>query len=114
MQALLWYAAAFFVLVKLAATLWYVCQPDAVAVTDTLRGRTLYYAGKFSPALFVATLLARECIRRAPWVELVALAVALVVAVAMAAVAIRRRSEGRSFGLVHDLRRGSIPKDRSR
>lgn len=105
MQTVLWYAAVFFALVKLTSTLWYVCQPDAATVTDTLHGRALYYAGKISPALFVATLLVRECIRRAPWAEKAILAIVLVVAVVMAIVAVRRRAVGTSFGLVHDIKR---------
>lgn len=105
MPAVLLYAAAFFALVKIAATIWYARQPDAATVTDTARGRALYYAGKFSPALFVAALLARACLQGASAIEIALWASLLVAAVVMALVAVRQRAAGTSFGLVHDIKR---------
>jgi hypothetical protein len=105
MQFALLCAAVFFALLKLAATVWYVCQPDATTVTDTPLGRAIYRAGKISPALFVATLLVRAHLQGAPSVEVALLAAALVAAVVMAVVAVRQRAAGTSFGLVHDIKR---------
>jgi len=105
MGTLLLYTAVFFALVKVAATIWYVRQPDAATVTATPRGRALYYAGKFSPALFVATLLARASVQGAAATRIALWSGLLVVAVAMAVVAVRQRAAGTSYGLVHDVKR---------
>ncbi len=112
MQLALLYIAIVLVVVKLVATVWYVRQPDAVAVTATMRGRLLYYAGKVSPALFVACLLLRACLRHDTgrvmlWSALLALAVVA------AAIAIRQRATGRSYGLVHDMKRRRRGRDDS-
>lgn len=104
MPSILLYVAAFLALVKIVSTIWYALQPDATTVTDTARGRALYYAGKFSPALFMATLLVRAYIQGAPSARITFWAVLFVVTAVMAMVAIRQRAAGTSFGLVHDIK----------
>jgi hypothetical protein len=105
--------AGFFVLVKIVCTIWYVRQPDAAAVTTTPSGSALYYAGKFSPALVMACMLARACMPGPPlqiafiqgphW-RIVFWAALLVIATVAAVVAVRQHASGASYGLVHDAR----------
>ena len=122
MHMVLLAGAGFFVLVKIACTIWYVRQPDAATVTSTSRGRVLYYAGKFSPALVMACMLARACIPGTPlgitliqdstW-RIVFWAAFLIIATVAAMVAVRQHASGASYGLVHDAklarRRGHGP-----
>lgn len=111
MQNILLFIAGFFVLVKVACTIWYARQPDAAKVTRTIQGRLLYYAGKFSPALFMASMLMRACLpgssfRLLPiegYVPRIAFwSIMLLITVVAAIIAIRQRASGQSYGLVHD------------
>lgn len=113
MQTALIAIAGFFVLVKIACAIWYVRQSDANAATDTLRGRILYYAGKFSPTLVMAAMLARACIPSGPlrvtfiqndsW-RVVFWATFLLIATVAGIVAVRQHASGTSYGLVHDAK----------
>ena len=113
MQNVLLALAGFFVLVKIVCTIWYVRQPDAATVTATSKGSILYYAGKFSPALIMACMLARACIPGPPlqitfiqsdhW-RVVFWAAFLVIATVAAIVAVRQHASGASYGLMHDAK----------
>lgn len=105
MQSVLLCTAVFLGLVKIASTLWLVLQPDATTVTDTPFGRAIYFASKVSPALFVAVVLTRACLRGAPLTFIVFCAFALVAAVVMAAMVIHQRATGEWYGYAHEIRR---------
>ena len=103
MQFALLCIAVLAVVVKLAATIWLVRQPDATTVTATRFGHAVYLAGKVTPTLFVAALLARSWLQGAPSGYLLFLAIALVVAIVMAAIVMRQRARGEWYGLAHDI-----------
>lgn len=104
MQLALLCAAIFLAVVKVAATIWLVWQPDARAVTATSFGRAVYFAGKVSPALFITVMLVRGWLGGAPTGYLVFCAIALVAAVVMAAIVVRQRATGEWYGLAHQIR----------
>jgi len=104
MLTILLWAAIAFAAIKIAATVWLVRQPDATKLTDTVRGRAIYFAGKVTPALFVAVMLARGWIEGAPPAYLVFCVIALVAAIVMAIVVVRQRAAGKWYGLAHDIR----------
>ena len=104
MQFPLLCAAVFLGMVKIAATIWLVRQPDAVTVTATRFGRGVYLASKVSPALFVAVILTRAWLRGAPTAYILFCAVALIVAVVMAIVVVRKRAAGEWYGYAHEIR----------
>lgn len=106
MQLALLYLAVAFFLVKIASTVWVVCQPDATTVTASKHGRAIYYASKLSAILFVAAMLARTCARRAPAAYIAFWAVLLVVAMIMAVVVIRQRAMGAWYGYGHVVKQG--------
>lgn len=97
-------AAVFLGLVKIAATVWLLRQPDATTVSATRFGRSVYLASKVSPALFVAVILARAWLRGAPTGYILFCAAALVAAVAMAIVVVRKRAAGEWYGYAHAIR----------
>lgn len=114
MQNTLLFIAGFFVLVKVACTIWYARQPDATKVTRTMQGRLLYYAGKFSPAFFMASLLIRACLpgnsfRLLPiegyMTRIAFWSIMLLITVVAAIMAVRQRASGQSYGLIHDRKR---------
>lgn len=90
-------------MVKVAATVWLVLQPDATTVTANPRGRVIYYAGKISPILFVAVLLARACIQGSS-ADIALWAVLLVIVVVEVIVVVRQRAEGTWYGYAHAIR----------
>lgn len=104
LQSGLLYAAILLALVKVAATIWLVRQPDLVTVTDTAFGHMIYLAGKISPALFVSVVLARAALQHAPTGFIVFCAIALVIAVAMAAIVVRKRRRAEWYGYAHEIR----------
>lgn len=104
MSLILLIAAIVFATVKIAATIWLVCQPDATTVTATASGRAIYYAGKATPALFVAVMLARGWITGAPTEYIVFYSIMLPVALIMAVLIARRRAAGAWYGLAHDVK----------
>ena len=104
MQFILLCAAVVFAVVKIASTIWLVRQPDATMVTNTPSGRVIYLASKISPALFVAVVLARACLRGAPLGFILLCAFGLVVAIVMAVVVVRQRAAGEWYGYAHELR----------
>jgi hypothetical protein len=91
-------------IVKVAATIWLVRQPDATTVTATSHARAIYYAGKVSPALFVAVFLAYGWINGAPTEYIVFCAIMLPVTIIMAVIIARRRAAGKWYGLAHDIK----------
>jgi|GEM_PF-6234887 len=105
MSLILLIAAIAFAAVKVAATIWLVRQPDAATVTETSSGRAIYYAGKVTPALFVAVILARGLITGAPTGYIVFCSVMLAVAIILAVIVARRRAAGEWYGLAHDIKR---------
>jgi hypothetical protein len=98
------YFAVGMAIVKFAATAWLLRQPDATRVTETRRGKLIYLAGKVSPALFVAAILARSWLQGAPAGFLLFCAAMLVVAIVMAVIVIRQRKAGTWYGLAHHFR----------
>ena len=92
------------VLVKIASTLWLVRQADATAVMDSQRGRIIYYASKLSAVLFVAAMLARACVQRAPSGYVAFWAALLVVAVVMVVAVVRQRIAGTWYGYAHAIK----------
>jgi len=97
-------ALVFFAFMKIASTIWLLCQPDAATVADTKFGRAVYLAGKTSPALFVATALVRAWLVGESEGFIVFCAVALVASVVLAVIAVRLRASGAWYGLAHQLR----------
>lgn len=104
MSLILLIAAIATATVKVAATIWLVRQPDATTVTATYSGRVIYYAGKVTPALFVAVIFARSWITGAPTGYIVFCAIMLAVAIIMAVIVVRRRAAGEWYGLAHDIK----------
>lgn len=102
---LLYVAAAFFV-VKIASTIWLVCQPDAATVTANTRGFAICHASQLSAILFVAAMLARTCVEGGPPGYIAFRALLLVVATAMVITVIRQRTAGEWYGRAHVIKQG--------
>lgn len=104
MSLILLIAAIVFAVIKVAATIWLVRQPDATTVTATSSGRAIYYASKITPALFVAAALLRGLVTGAPTEYIVFCAILLPVAIILAVIVARRRAAGKWYGLAHDIK----------
>lgn len=97
-------AAVFFGVAKIAATTWLARQPDAVLVTNTRLGRSIYLVSKVTPALFVASMLALGWVRGASSAYLIFCAIALLVSIVMAIVVVRQRYTGKWYGYMHEIK----------